>query len=264
MSSIQSNPILNQSPAAGNSFGGAMREILGLNALQHENLLPARVVSYDRVNNTAVIQPMLKLVDMNENTRSRNQISNIPVLSMGGGGFHINFPLKPGDLGWILASDRDISLFLKNLDEARPTTLRTHKFNDAWFIPDVFRKYTINGADTDAMVIQSTTGSTRIAISEGVINITAPTSVTVTTPIATFSQDVQINGKLTVNGNTALKANLVVTGPTAVNGGFNATGGGNLACTLPQSTTIGGIAVYGHGHIQTAVSGQRTSGGMTA
>ena len=257
MSDIQNNPLLNRNPAE-TSFVNGMRQVLDLHALRSEKMVPAKVVSYDRASNTATVQPMLMLVDMNENTRSRGQISELPVFSFGGGGFHINFPLKPGDLGWMIAADRDISLFMKNLEEARPTTLRRHKFNDGWFIPDVFRKYTIDGADTNAMVIQSTDGKTRISISDGKVDITAPTSVTVTTPIATFSKDVHIKG------NVLIDQNLNVTGLMQVYGGFNATAGGNQVCTLPQSTTIGGIVVYGHGHIQTAVNGQRTSAGMVS
>ena len=166
MSDIQNNPIINRSPAE-HSIAAGLRKMLDLNSMSIETLLPARVVSYDRTKNNATVHPLMKLVDMNDDTRSRTTLAEIPVLSLGGGGFHINFPLKAGDLGWIVAADRDISLFLQSLDEARPTTLRTHKFNDAWFIPDVFRKYTIDGADTDAMVIQSTDGTTRIAIGNG-------------------------------------------------------------------------------------------------
>jgi hypothetical protein len=200
----------------------------------------------------ATVQPMVMLIDVSDNTRLRKPIVNIPVISLGGGGFHISFPLKEGDLGWILAADRDISQFIQSMKASPPNTLRTHKFTSGWFIPDVFRQYTINSADSAAMVIQSTDGATRISIGQGTVNITAPTSVTVTTPLATFSQDVAVNGKLTV------------TGLTTANGGFTALGtGGNQPCTLPQSTTIGGIAVYGHGHISSN-PGTRTSGGMIA
>lgn len=263
MSDLQFNPILNSNPAD-SGFATGMRKLMELHGMGTENLIPAKVVSYDRAKNTAKVQPMLMLVDVNDNTRLRNPISGIPVFSFGGGGFHINFPLKPGDLGWILAADRDISLFLKNLDVARPTTMRQHKFSDSWFIPDVFRQYTVNGADTDSMVIQTTDGTTRIAIKPGEITITAPSTVKIDTPLTTITGDVVIQKTLTVNDNTILKKNLTVTGMTAVNGGFNATGGGNLVCTLPQSTTIGGIAVYGHGHIETNAAGGRTSGGMVA
>ncbi len=257
------NPIVNRS-SGDNTFANGLRAILRLHSMNEESMVPAKVISYDRVKNVATVQPQIMQVDMNDETFLRDPIHGIPVFSFGGGGFHINFPLKAGDLGWILAADRDISQFLQGMSAARPNTNRQKKFSDSWFVPDVFRQYTVNGADTNAMVIQSTDGSTRIAISNGKIEITAPGSVKIDTPTTTITGDVIIQKTLTVNGNTALKANLTVTGQTAVNGGFNATGGGNLACTLPQSTTIGGIGVYGHGHIETNAAGGRTSGGMVS
>jgi Phage protein Gp138 N-terminal domain len=241
-----------------------MRKLMEMHTQGFDGLLPARVVSYDRAKNLATVQPQIMLTDTEGNSRLRHPIAEIPCFSFGGGGFHINFPLAANDLGWILASDRDISLFMQSLNASKANTTRRKTFGDAWFIPDVFYKYTINGADTNAMVIQSVDGTTRIAISNGVINITAPTSVTVDTPIATFTKDVHIQGKLTVDDNVLMNKNLTVIGLTTINGGFVALAGTGTVCTLPQNTTIGGIAVYGHGHIQTAVNGQRTSAGMVA
>jgi hypothetical protein len=260
---LQNNPILGTRPDE-LSFANGMRKLMELNKQSADGLMPARVVSYNRAKNTAVIQPLIMLVDTNGNTRLRHSLEDVPVFSFGGGGFHINFPLQPGDLGWIMAADRDISLFMSTLDAAKPTTTRKKTFGDAWFIPDVFYKYTIAGEDASAMVIQALDSTTRISISNGKVNITAPTSVKVDTPIATFTHDVHIQGKLTVDQDTALNANLTVIGLTSVQGGFIAVAGAGTVCTLPNNTTIGGIVVYGHGHTQTAVAGQRTSGGMVA
>jgi hypothetical protein len=233
-----------------------MAALFEANALKTNKLVPAIVRQYNRTTNVATLQPMVMLVDVNDNTRERNQIATAPVLSLGGGGFHINFPLKNGDLGWILAADKDISTFLENLSPAPPNTLRKHRFEDSWFIPDVFRKYTINGSDAANLVIQSTDGTTRISIGEGVVNITAPGSAEVTTPTWTLNGNGVITGNLQVTGNTT------ITGQTAVNGGFIATGGGgSQVCTLPATTTISGIVVANHGHDQNGTSG-RTSGGM--
>lgn len=250
MVDLSNKPLVNQAPPERAHWPSALIAAFELQGLKLNKLIPATIVEYDRAQNMATVQPQIMLLDVSDNSRSRQPIANVPVLSLGGGGFHLNFPLKDGDLGWILAADRDLDQFVENLSEASPNTLRRHSFADSWFIPDVFRKYTINGSDSGAMVLQSTDGTTRISISEGVINIYAPTSMLITTPTATFSNNVQVNGTLTVSG------------LTTVNGGFNALGtGGNQACTLPQSTTIGGIAVYGHGHISSN-PGTRTSGGM--
>lgn len=249
MSGFQNKPIVNLMPGEAKTPKAALKALFGLNGLKLDKLIPAEVMAFDRTKNLATVKPLIMVVDTNDQTRSRLPIGNVPVLSLGGGGFHISFPLKQGDIGWIMAADRDLSLFLQSLKEAGLNTFRKHTFADSWFIPDVFRQYAINAADANAMVIQSTDGSTRISISEGTVNITAPGAVNVTTPIATFSQDV------------AVKGNLVVTGATTVNGGFNASGSGSSSVTLPNNTTIGGIVVYGHGHISSN-PGTRTSGGM--
>jgi hypothetical protein len=249
MSGFQNKPIVNLMPGEAKTPKAALKALFGLHGLKLDKLIPAEVMAFDRAQNLATVKPLIMVVDTNDQTRSRLPIGNVPVLSLGGGGFHVSFPLKQGDIGWIMAADRDLSLFLQSLKESGPNTFRKHTFADSWFIPDVFRQYTINAADANAMVIQSTDGSTRISISEGNVNITAPTGVLVTTPLATFSQNVQVNG------------NLVVTGATTVNGGFNANGSGSAGVTLPTQTTIGGITVYGHGHISSS-PGSRTSGGM--
>src|ERR1700739_2071977 len=236
-------PLLSSTSSDKQRLLGALLSAFREQELTSDQLLPAVVQSYDRVNNIAVIQPLIQWVDIKNEIHSRKALAGINVLSLGGGGFHINFPLNKGDLGWILASDRDISLFKQSLLTSAPNTGRLHKFEDGWFVPDVFRKYTVNSADSAAMVIQSTDGTTRIAISEGIVNITAPTSVTVTTPQATFTGNVTINQNLTVQESTTINQNLTVvetvlleqsltvTGATSVNGGFTASG--SAACTLP-------------------------------
>jgi Phage protein Gp138 N-terminal domain len=244
-------PLLSQMPTVRASLAHALQHSAHQQRLALDNMLPATIVSFDRAHNTATVQPMVSWVDTEDNATIRRSLINIPVLSLGGGGFHISFPLKQGDLGWIHASDRDISNFKKGLaQQGVPSTTRSHEFADGMFIPDVYRQYVINGADTSAMVIQSVDGATRISISNGNVVITAPTAVTVTTPMATFSTNVHVKGTLLVDQQIS------------ANGGFNATGGGNLSCVLPQMTTINGITVATHGHQQQNNGSGRTAAGM--
>jgi hypothetical protein len=249
---LQNKPVVNRAPGEENSLSATLDAVLGMHGMKTDRLIPAQVIDFDRVNNVAVVQPMIMLWDVSDNTRPRKSIASIPVLSLGGGGFHISFPLKQGDLGWILAADRDIGLFMQGLSMSRPNTLRKHTFSSGWFIPDVFRKYTLNGADSANMVLQTTDGSTRISIGEGTVTITAPTLVKIDTQTAQFTHDVDITG------------NLTVTGQTVVNGGLDASGSSAAEVTLPTNTTIGGIVVYGHGHNGVQSGPNRTTGGMVA
>lgn len=139
-----------------------------------DNQLPAQVISYNRANNTAMVLPLIDMMLVNGKNQKRATVASVPVLSLGGGGFCVNFPLQSGDLGWIEASDRDISLFMQSLKESKPNTARIHSFEDGLFIPDAFRKYTFSGADAANMVIQSYDGTVKIALGPGVINLDAP------------------------------------------------------------------------------------------
>lgn len=172
--------------------------------MKSENMLPAKVVSYDRTANTAIVQPLIKIVTT-ANSYSRGQIGPIPVFAFGAGNYVINFPIKVGDLGWIQANDRDISAFEQTLAESLPPTYRTHSFNDAVFFPDVIRNFSTSGEDGN-MVIQSLDGSQKISIGDSQIHFVHPTKVLITAPLAEFSQDVHVIGDIncdkTVTGNT--------------------------------------------------------------
>lgn len=233
------------------SLSGLVMAALERFAIDDDNLIPARVIAYDRVNNLVTVQPQIMWIGMDDVARSRHRIANLSCLSLGGGGFHINFPLNAGDLGWIVAGDRDIALFKQTLAESKPNTHRVHSFADGLFIPDVFRQYTIQGEDSNAMVIQSTDGATRISIRPDNIKITAPSQVEVDTPKTIFTGDVE------VQKNLAVTENATVTGATNVNGGFTAASG--QACTLPATTTVASKPVNGHTHGGVQPGGSNTN-----
>lgn len=223
------------------SLFAALNSMMQRGKLDTDGMIPATVVSYDRKNNVAIIKPVIQWMGLDDMPRSRNELTEISVLSLGGGGFHISFPIKEGDLGWIFAADRDLSNFKKELQESPPPTGRTKSFGDGLFIPDVFRQYTVQSEDSGAMVIQSTDGATRISVRGNNIKITAPSKVTIDTPMVEMTQQLTVQGMATFNG------------------GIKATG----TATLPAGTTIGDIDVSTHGHEQNGDSG-RTSGGMEA
>jgi hypothetical protein len=132
---------------------------------EFEGMLPATVVSYDDATNRAVIKPLVMVGTTDNRKVSRAEVANIPVYRFGGGGFFMRFPVKAGDLGWLKANDRDISLiFQRQGGEDWPNTTRKHKFSDAMFFPDTFKDWVINGANVDAAVWQSTDGDVSIAM----------------------------------------------------------------------------------------------------
>jgi hypothetical protein len=198
-------PSLN--PASRGDFAGIVRFILTKWLQKTDDMLPATIVSYNRITNRAVVQPTISIVDTNNKLIQRGVISSMPVLQLGGGGFVLSCPLNPGDLGWIKASDRDISLFLQFLKNSPPNTGRLHSFEDSMFIPDTMFKNVV-------LVLQTTDGTVRVAIWPTKVKITAPevdivapsiniqasASVAFTTPSITVSGSVVVTGEVTAAG----------------------------------------------------------------
>lgn len=170
------NVALSRNPA--NSTGdasGALREVLAkFLKTSIDDMLPCKIVAYDRDSNRATVKPQIAMLKTDGTTVSRNQLASVPVFNIGGGGFILSFNLKPGDLGWIKASDRDISNFLKSYKESAPNTLRAHDFSDALFFPDVMTGYNINAEDAGNAVLQTLDGSVRVSLFPDKIKLTAP------------------------------------------------------------------------------------------
>jgi hypothetical protein len=173
--SRNNNPSIN--PADNGSLAGSLR--LAFNKLMQEvnGMLPARVIKYDRDENRVQVQLLITIVTTDGSQVDRQQVASLPVLLLGGGGFFLSFPIKEGDLGWVLANDRDISNFLQSYANAPPNTYRKFSFSDGLFIPDIMRGYTIAGEDDENAVLQNLDGTIKISLSETTIKITAPTVI---------------------------------------------------------------------------------------
>lgn len=196
------NPSLN--PANNGTLAGALETAFNKIMQSINDTLPAKVVKYDRNSNRVQVQPLIAIVNTNNNTISRAQYASLPVLQLGGGGFLLSFNLNPGDLGWIKSNDRDISLFLKSYEEAQPNSDRLHSFSDALFIPDVMTGYSIATEDTANVVLQSTDSSVKISLGIGKIKISAPiveidgiTGINMTTPLLFVTGNIAATGTIT-------------------------------------------------------------------
>lgn len=215
MSLENSNPSLN--PADNDSLTGTFRHVLN-KILQSVNVcLPASVVAYDREQNVAQVQPQVMLLATDGSQFSRAQIASVPVFQIGGGGFILNFNLKPGDLGWIIANDRDISLFMQGYSEAKPNTFRTHDFSDSVFFPNPMTGYSINSEDEENAVLQTMDGTTRISIFPNKVKITSPQPVEI-------DGDLLVTGNIIVDGDSTINGREIVYGDIASGGDITAAG----------------------------------------
>lgn len=225
MAELHATP--SRDPANDDSLLGMARQVLDKFLSGIDDMLPARVVSYDREANRATVVPMVKLLTTDNRQISRAQIASVPVMMFGGDGVALSFNLKAGDLGWIKANDRDISLITQAYADNAPNTLRKHSFQDAVFIPDVMRGMTINAEDEANAVLQTLDGSVRVAIWPDRVKITAGTI---------FAEFGPANITLS-NGATGLT--ISPSGATA-QGHFS----------FPDGVSIGGIEFGTHIHVK--------------
>ncbi len=230
------NPNIN--PADNDTLAGVLRFAFSQLMRSVDGMLPARVLAYDRTANRVQVELMIAMVSTSGAQVSRAQIANIPVINFGGGGYILNFPLTVGDLGFVIANDRDISLFLQSYSESPPNTQRVKSFSDAVFIPSVLANYTTDGQDGNA-VLQNLDGTIRISLSSDAITVSAGSS-----SIEVKSTGVTIDSPL-----TTVTGELVVQGLTRMQAGFSCTG---IATTIYSAYFGGNIYVNGIGDALTS------------
>jgi hypothetical protein len=158
-------------PANDQTLVGMIRHAFRKEMMQHDKQLPARVIAVDRVNGLATVQPIVMMVSSNGQMVSRSQVASVPIYSLGHSQFVINFPLQPGDFGWIKANDRDISLYMQAQGEAAPNTNRLHSFEDGVFFPDALKNFTLSGDDAANFVIQNNSGSVKLSMSGSTLTL---------------------------------------------------------------------------------------------
>lgn len=196
----------NIDPAHTGQLSGQLKQVLRNFLMSVDDMLPARVVSYNDQTNRADVQPLVMLGTTDGQKVSRAPVRGIPALRMGGGGFFIRFPIKPGDFGWIKANDRDISLIMQSQGgQDWPNTERLHSFSDALFIPDTVRDWVIDEEDAGSLVIQSLDGETKISIADGRVDIRAGA-------VKVDADEVVITGALTVEGGADVTGELINNG----------------------------------------------------
>lgn len=238
MAEQHANP--SRDPANDGSLLGMARQILDKFLSQIDDMLPARVLSYDRTANRATVLPLIKLLTTDDRRIGRAQIASVPVMTFGGDNVVLSFNLKAGDLGWIKANDRDISIMLQGYKDSAPNTLRKHSFQDAVFIPDVMHGMTLNAEDEEHAVLQTLDGTVRVAIWPDRVKITKG------------EMFVEVGPESLTLSNGA--AGLVMSPSGSVAQGHFA---------FPDGASIGGIEFGTHKHLDVAPGGG-TSGGPTS
>jgi hypothetical protein len=160
-------------PADNNSITGILKTIQDRTSRNIENMLPCKVINFNRTLNRVTVQPLIRVLGSNGEIISRNQIASIPVYNPSGGGFGVYFPLVQGNLGWIIANDRDISLFMQSYSESKPNTTRKHSFSDAVFYPDMMTGYSIDAEDATNLTIQNLNATVKVTLGVDTVKLKA-------------------------------------------------------------------------------------------
>lgn len=189
------NNIPSQNPANLGTLAGCLTHCFRKLLQGTDGMLPAVVVAVDAARQYASVRVGSMVLGTDGTLTSHDPIARIPILTVGAGGFLMSFPVKPGDLGWILASDRDVSLFLQQGGEAGPNTDRLKSFEDGLFVPDTARTWALAGEDADNATWQAADGTAKLTLGAAKVKVLHPALIEFDAPSATMS------GNLTVNGN---------------------------------------------------------------
>lgn len=113
-----------------------IRQLIEQRLLDCHFCLPGKVEKYNRKKRKADIKPLLKKKD-NTQSRSLPVIPNVPVCmySSNNNTSFIDFPVKKGDTGIILFSERSLDLWLVQGGEIDPNDPRKFDLSDGIFIP---------------------------------------------------------------------------------------------------------------------------------
>lgn len=181
-------------PTEEGSLAGVLRAVFAKFVQSLDDCLPCQVISVDGPGRRVQVRPLVSMVTTDGQTVPRAAIASVPVLRIGAGGGMLYFPIREGDLGWLKATDRDLSLFAQGLQDGAPNTARMHSFQDGFFIPDAMRRANPTGDDEGRIVLSMENGA-KVTVGENDVEIHAETRVRVVTTTVRIEGDVDCTGK---------------------------------------------------------------------
>lgn len=169
--------------------------------------LPGIIQSFDPDAVTAVVQPSIRYVEMdndgNRITKPYPLLVDVPVVFPSAGGVTLTLPVKPGDECELKFQDRCIDFFWQNGGVQEPVDDRMHDLSDAiCSVGQISQPNRIKSVSISSAQLRSVDGSTYIDLNPASkkITIVAPGGFDVVTPLADFSEKVTIHGLLTWMG----------------------------------------------------------------
>lgn len=185
-----------------------IEEVMRYFGMKFECCLPAIVEKYDRNSHLALVRPLVNMVSSKGEQLERDLL-NVPVRRIQHGEFLVDFPLYPGETGWVIAADRETeNALLSNMEDTtsestgnsgpqRPATYHIHKYRFGFFIPDRWGEIPISGTGDgydDKAVIMSSNGKTKIILSKN-------GDMTIDLAGGGGNRNLVINSNVLINGN---------------------------------------------------------------
>lgn len=268
--------------AIGNS-GGLLPLFLRFGQFLKTNFsccLPVKVVEFNRSTHKIKVQPLPKALSARTGESVVRQPFLCTALLPKANGFLIDFPIRAGDTGWIIASDV-ATLNVKNTrDVVIPEATLTHSYSNGFFVPDWWgvvddgkrgeESEVFHGED-DRLVISSFDGRQKLSIgraalpgeessSEGDILITSKKDD------GNFTTILVKNGEITVNSTTKVSVSSPVVhidggegeAPSAVDITGTLTVSGDIKTTGGDVTQKDGVVLGTHTHEYYPGSGAAT------
>lgn len=166
--------------------------------------LPGIIVEFDAARLTANIQPAISgVARTDKGTHEAIQMPlllDCPVVFPGGGGVTLTFPLVEGDECLVVFSSRCIDSWWQLGGVQGQAELRMHDLSDGFCIPGGRSQPRKFNASTSKAQLRTDDGATMIELSPGLVEVVAPTKVSVTSPDVEITGNVTITGNLRVNG----------------------------------------------------------------
>jgi len=136
--------------------------------------MPGIIRSFDPVAQTAVVQPAIRRLWVDEGWKDLPQCIHVPVQFPRGGNFIMTFPVRAGDTCWLVFGERAIDNWWKVGGVQEPAEYRLHDLSDGVAFLGVYpQPDKVANVATDALEIRTLDGSTVMRIENNQVIIGA-------------------------------------------------------------------------------------------
>lgn len=119
------------------------------------------------------VQPMLSPPDIDGVTHEAPDIYEVPLLTIGGGGWRVEITPGEGDIVWLLHSDRSLDEWKSKKSVVAPRATRTHAQQDAVAIP-----LSLGNGSSPELVLRHESGTPAISLTSTGVEIAGNLDVT--------------------------------------------------------------------------------------